>query len=88
MSHIQNYYISQQIDHSHHFTINENINQHSHWNYTGSWTATIGWLQIPEFSKKQRKHSVTINWLRGIYKKEFIHFISICKLLTMYPFYQ
>lgn len=65
--------------------IKGNINQHACWNYTSFSVAIIGWLWIQEFSKHQQKHSVRINYLYGIYDKEYCIFYYI--LIVCYTFF-
>lgn len=46
---------------------------------------TLGWLQAPEFGKSQQKHSVKINWLYGIYIKEYYIFHYYLKTVCSIP---
>ena len=49
------------------------------------WIATIGWLQIQEFSKNQQKPFVIISWLYEIYNKCYILIVFV--RYELYIFY-
>ena len=55
----------------------KNVNQYPYWNCTRLWISFIEWLWTQEFGQM---HSMRINLLYGVFNKNIVYFITICKL--------
>lgn len=56
---------------------NKNVNQYPYWNCTHLWISNIEWLWTQEFGQMR---SMRINLLYGVFNKNIVYFITICKL--------
>ena len=55
----------------------KNVNQYPYWNCTHLWISNIEWLWTQEFGQMR---SMRINLLYGVFNKNIVYFITICKL--------